>query len=648
MKDYPAPERRSRTLLAATLAVGMLIVGGAAAQPLPLPSVQWRPLLTIYGEDFETGDGGYITGGTTSFAHGAVIAPPLPAAGQGPTMWATNPNGNYSDSECGFVQSAPIDLSAIPDLPEVDGVTLARLSYRHWLHTESRWDGGIVAVSSDGVNYTLATPIGGYDQPLFTTARTCLGLGTTDRAYSSAAAPAADGWSVEQFDVTSFLGGALHVRWLFASDADTNHPGWYVDDVAVQLGVAVNVQAEVPPPPEPPFTTLSPVYQEDFEAGDGGWSATGTATWEWGDPASPPVPPSGSLKLWGTHLLGDYLDNECAALTSPPIELPGVGAGGLDTAKFTMKLWRHTERLYDGAVLQASDDDGATWSILTPDGGYDIALSTSSLATPTRTCLGVTTTQPVWTGPATQPAPDAYLSVSADVSDLLGSTVRFRIVFGSEASVVGRGVYIDDAAVLVGAGVRPPNPDDPAAACGTAPGWTVAGTNPSWCYGPPTTGPASTKPVYATNLDGQHNASECSTLTSPAIDTQGVPGLGQLTLGIEHFMDTASTLDGGVVQVSTDDGASWSTVTPIGGYNSSLGTDARNCISSGSTSMSGWSGGFVTGPQYVGRQFRLTSFEGQTIRVRFIFGASASTHDFGWYVRAVSLTKGAGFVPLLP
>lgn len=648
MNHVPAPARGSRRLLAATLAVGMLIVGGAAAEPLPLPSIQWRPLLTVYAEDFETGDGSYSVGGTTSFAHGAVVAPPLPAAGQGPTMWATNPAGNYGDSECGYLQSAPIDLSAAP-VPDVPGeVTLARLSYRHWLDTESRYDGGIVALSADGENFTIATPVNGYDQTLFTTARACLGLTTADRAFSSTAPPADDAWTTEQFDVTAFLGGPLYVRWLFASDGDTNRSGWYVDDVSVQLGVAVNTAVETPTPPAPevPFTTLTPVYQEDFEAGDGGWAASGTPTWQWGEPASPPEPLPGSLKMWGTHLLGDYLDNECATLTSPPIELPGVGAGGLDTAKFTMKLWRYTERLYDGAVLQVSNDDGTTWNLLTPDAGYDIPLSTSAVATPTRTCLGVATGQPVWTGPSTQPAADAYLSVAADVSEYLGSTVRFRIVFGSEASLVRRGVYVDDVAVLVGTGVRPPDPDDPA--CGGAPGWTVAGVNPSWCYGQAASGPASTKPVFATNLEGTYNASECSTLTSPPVDTRGVPGLGQLVLQMEHFMDTYSSADGGVVQVSKDDGASWATVTPIGGYNSSLGTDARACIAPGTTSLSGWSGGSVTGPQYAGRQFRLTSFEGHTIRIRFIFGSSSSLHDLGWYIRAVSLTKGAGIVPLLP
>lgn len=631
--------------MAAVMAVGMLIGLGAAAGPLPASiDAPFTPIETLYAEDFESGDGGYTTGGTTTFEYGTPLAPPVPAVGQAPTMWGTNLDGTYNNSECGYVQSPAIDLSGFPSAP---AGSLARLVYRQWLHTENRYDAGIVAVSTDGVNFTRIEPIGGYNDVPLTTARACLGLGTTDKAFTTATAPADDGWTTPSFDVTPYLGGPLHVRWMFASDSSVVKNGWYVDDVAVQIGVggSVPVPDAAAPDVSVAFQPLVPFYVEDFEAGDGGWSPAGTDTWELGSPVSPPEPRAGSLAMWGTHLLGDYVPNECASLTSPAIEIPGAGdVPAVQLVRLSMNLWRYTERSYDGAVLQVSADDGESWSLVTPDaGGYDASI----IASTTRTCLGVASGQAVWTGPTTAPKADEYLSVGADLTQFMGSTIRLRLVFASDGDTERRGVYMDDVAIQGGVGLSAAGVGDPTAPCGTFPGWTVAGTNSSWCYGSPTTGPASTKPVFATNLGGNYNSSECSTLTSPAIDTRSVNGLSTLTLQFEHFMQTYNTSDGGVVQVSDNDGASWTTVTPVGAYNSTLGTDARACVEPAATTRSGWSGA-ATPNEYQLRQIRLGSYDGDTIRIRFIFGSSSSLERLGWYLRAVSLTKGAGIVPLLP
>lgn len=635
---------RSR-VAAAAVAVGMLIGTGAAAGPLPSSvDTPFTPIQTVYSQDFEDGDGGYTTGGVTTFQYGSPTSPPTPATGQGPMMWGTNLAGVYNNNECGYLQSAPIDLSAAPGAPAT-GASLARLLYRQWLHTENRYDAGIVLISTDGANFTRLEPVGGYNDVPLTTARACLGLGATDKAFTTATAPADDGWTTPQFDITPYMGATVTVRWMFASDFSVVRNGWYVDDVAVQLGVGGSVAIPDVTAPSIEFQPLLPVYTEDFEAGEGGWTTAGTATWELGSPVSPPDPRPGSLSMWGTHLLGDYLTNECASLTSPPIELPGVGdVPVVQLLRLSANVWRYTESRYDGAVLQISADDGATWLLVTPDkGGYDNTL----LATTTRACLGVGTATPVWTGPATAPKADEYLAVGADITQFMGSTVRLRFVFASDGDTERRGVYVDDISILAGVGLAAAGVGDPTAPCGTFPGWTVAGTNASWCYGSPTTGPASTKPVYATNLGGNYNAGECSTLTSPAIDTRSVTGLSQLTLQFEHFMRTANTLDGGVVQVSDDDGTTWTTMTPVGGYNSTLGTDARTCVEPLSASRTGWSG-TVTPNEYGLRQVRLGAYDGDTIRVRFIFGSSASSENLGWYIRAVGLTKGAAVVPLLP
>ena len=560
-------------------------------------------------------------------------------------MWGTNLDGDYSTLECGYIQSPTIDLSSVPTAGPSTPASALRLLFRNWMHVENRFDAGIVQASTDGVSWQRIVPLGGYNAIPFTTARSCLGLGPTDTAYTtpSTPVPAADAWKVSEFDLTPFAGGQVQFRWVFASDSSVVKRGWYVDDVLVQVGAGASAFVDIPAPPTEAgvaFTPAHTVYAEDFEASDGGWAGTGTGAWEWGEPVGPPLPTSGSLNLWGTRLLTDYLPNECATLTSPAIALPAAGSPAGELAMLDMKVWRHLENGLDGAIVQASADGGA-WETITPTAGYDRTLSSSV----TRTCLGIGTTQTAWSGPSTAPGAEEWLSRQFDVTRFLGKSVAFRVVFGSDGDTERRGVYIDDVLVQLGVGAKASS--NPADACGSAPGWTASGSNSSWCYGVPTSGPASAAPVWATNLAGLHNASECSSITSSPINTATVPGLGTLTLGFQHFMDTASTDDGGVVQVSADDGATWTTVTPVGGYNSSLGTSARGCIAPGATTQPGFSGA-ATGSAYQFREARLTAFQGATIRVRFVFGAGSTTHDLGWYVRSVGLSRGAGTVPMLP
>lgn len=655
MMGMPNDGGRARAFHATALALAaaLLLPTAASAGPVPdvLPDsvsagVPFQPVQTVFIEDFESGDGGFTTGGTASWQYGQPVSPPSPAPGQGPSMWGTNLAGTYDNNECGYIQSPPIDLSAVPSAAPETGARAARLLVRNWLHVENRFDAGIVLGSSDGATWSPLTPAGGYPGTVLAAAAGCFGVAVGSGAFTSAATPADDAWSLADLDLTAYLGGTVHLRFAFASDTSIVKRGWYVDDIAVQLGIGAGATVDVPDEPQEigvPFTPVTNAYAEDFEASDGGWTADGTMAWEWGAPAEPPVTQPGSLNVWGTRLLTNYLPNECSAVTSPAISLPAQAPGTIEAARLSMQLWRSLENGFDGAVLQV--DDGSGWRRITPRPAYDRTL-TSSFAASTRACLGVTTGEPVWSGPSAEPAKDAWTSVSADVSAYLGKTIRIRIVMGSDADTEARGVYLDDVLVQLGAGVTT---TVDATACADAPGWTSGGTNPSWCYGAATTGPFSAKPVFATNLEGQYNASECSAIVSPEIRTAAVPGLGALTLTFEHFMDTASSDDGGVVQISKDGGASWSTVTPTGGYNTAnLGASARACVAPGATTQPGWSGA-LTGDAYVARDARIpSSLIGDTIRVRFLFGSGASTHDLGWYIRNVGFNRGAGSVPLLP
>ena len=47
-------------------------------------------------------------------------------------------------------------------------------------------------------------------------------------------------------------------------------------------------------------------YRETFDASDGGWTGSGTASWAWGTPTSGPGAAHSGTRVWATNLAGDY------------------------------------------------------------------------------------------------------------------------------------------------------------------------------------------------------------------------------------------------------------------------------------------------------------------------------------------------------
>ena len=92
-------------------------------------------------------------------------------------------------------------------------------------------------------------------------------------------------------------------------------------------------------------------------------------------------------------------------------------------------------------------------------------------------------------------------------------------------------------------------------------GYVGAGVNSSWAWGSALIGlmtPQVGGMIWRTNLSGNYNASEDSTLTSPVIDLSGHAGQGP-TLTWEQALETQSNQDVARVDV-TKDGVSWTTV----------------------------------------------------------------------------------------
>jgi subtilisin family serine protease len=627
------------------------LTGGGVAAETPFAALQ-----NLYAEGFEQGDGGFTAGGFAGWAWGEPEAPPVPAPGQGPKVWGTNLAGDYDDDACGFVESPAIDLTSLPASPalEVEAAgsaraLVARLQFRHWLDTDPSYDGGVVMASADGGPWLVLQPFQGGDGILAPEVRDCLGIGRGDAAFTGPALgpPAADAWAFAALDATAMLHHSVRLRWVFGSDAVLTARGWYIDDVRIDVGLGV-AAATSPAAAWASvalrFTPLVTLYAADFEVDDGGWASAGTGgAWAWGVAAPSPFPPPGSLRMWGMGLGGDYASDSCSTLTSPPIPLPGADPGlRVEAARLSLRLWRHLESGYDGALLEVAAD-GGPFVPLVPVDGYEGAVFSWSGA---RACLGDAGDH-AWTGPAAQPLPDAWRDVQADLTRFLGHEVRFRVVFASDEVIEERGVFIDDVLVELGAAARPVIGPGDQVPCAPLPGWSIEGERPTWCYGPPVFGPQKLVPAWDTNLFGSYNAMECSAIVSPPVPVAGVQGGGPLALTFQHYVSTAVLDDGGIVQASAD-GGPWQTVAPDEGYPAALGPSARACVAPGVAEAQGYAGN-PTGNAYLAQRVALGAFEGATLlRVRFLFGAGANGDADGWHVRGVQLDRGGAPLPLMP
>ncbi len=125
-------------------------------------------------------------------------------------------------------------------------------------------------------------------------------------------------------------------------------------------------------------------------------------------------------------------------------------------------------------------------------------------------------------------------------------------------------------------------------------------------------------------------------------------GAGPLVISFEHrFSFESGGWDGGVVELSTDNGASW---TDIGtaAYNGALNASSSSPIGAGHKAfvnrMAGW-------PNFAPVTLNLgTAFANQDIRIRFRVGSDESTGAPGWDVDNISVSgiTNTPFTALVP
>ena len=162
-------------------------------------------------------------------------------------------------------------------------------------------------------------------------------------------------------------------------------------------------------------------------------------------------------------------------------------------------------------------------------------------------------------------------------------------------------------------------------------GWTIDNTtNGSWAHGVPA-GPlinsaASGNYSVVTNLTGNYNNNEQSTVTSPSIDITGASGKEKLTMSIWWRGQTSwgGTPDGANISVSYDAGTTWDEIGANGDPNNWYNSATISALTS-TASNDGWGN---TGPnKWVVAEHALDSaklVDSASVMLRVNFGSNGS------------------------
>ena len=177
------------------------------------------------------------------------------------------------------------------------------------------------------------------------------------------------------------------------------------------------------------FDPVLPAVSEDFA--DSGDFVSSNGLWSHG---SPPVDVTGGAFVgpfcWGVGMDGDYDDYDFGNLNSPVYDLSDISG---DQYYLSFHIFSATEVGFDGVNLETSTASGP-FTVLEPLDLY------------TDEALSGLNGEPGWSGNSGR-----WRGVVFDVSDYIGGSLRFRLVFGADGGLTEQGFFVDGIAFDTGA-----------------------------------------------------------------------------------------------------------------------------------------------------------------------------------------------------
>lgn len=157
---------------------------------------------------------------------------------------------------------------------------------------------------------------------------------------------------------------------------------------------------------------------EDFEDDNGSFIPV-PANYAWECGSSSQAGSHSGVNVWGTKLNSDYAQNANYILTTPNVF---VGSN------FMLEFWHYfnTEATYDGGNVKVSTDNGSTWTLLNPEGGY----SSNNVS-----ALG----EPGYNGNS-----NGWTFARFNLGAYANQNISFRFTFMSDGAIQGPGWFIDD------------------------------------------------------------------------------------------------------------------------------------------------------------------------------------------------------------
>jgi hypothetical protein len=190
-----------------------------------------------YSEGFETGNGGWTTGGTGStWANGSPAGTIITSAATGVNAYVTNLTGDYSNNEESFVLSPCFDFSSL---------NAPQFKMNIWWEVENSWDGAVLEMSlDDGITWSQVGALG--DPNNWYTDGTINGLtnqGLTGEGWSGDANNLGSlGWVLAEHDLPGAANQpSVRLRLVFGSDGSITSEGIGFDDVLIQDAPAIDV-----------------------------------------------------------------------------------------------------------------------------------------------------------------------------------------------------------------------------------------------------------------------------------------------------------------------------------------------------------------------------------------------------------------------
>ncbi len=243
----------------------------------------------------------------------------------------------------------------------------------------------------------------------------------TDAGFSNIIESASN-LDVNSYSVATGLDTAITYYWRVATE---NPCG------TEPFTAAFSFTTEVGPGDCPIGVTPALAFEDDFEAGEGGWThSAGQGIDTWGLA-------SDRVRSGVNSFHADDIDSVSDQyLVSPPTALP---AGG---SPLTMRFWNYQEiedsgaGCFDAAVVEISTD-GTTW----------IRLEAELLTDPYDGAVSTGFSNPIGGENAWCGDPQDWLQSVVDIDAWAGQTVQFRFRLATDSSVDHPGWWIDDVTV---------------------------------------------------------------------------------------------------------------------------------------------------------------------------------------------------------